>query len=182
MPKEITSFDDASATFECKMLAEDLDGEKVYCKAHVNPAQWPRVVASKRPIISLSLSLSVVKIGVTSTTSASAVMLSVTIKPVVSAMHVFQVGSVVMRLSSSRPSVVYIHASSEACSLTSFSLSLYLSLAFSLQHTFRSSNGTSCILSQAMSGLGYAPQSGIGIKKNLLGINKKLIRHQQKTY
>ncbi|CAJ1375551.1 unnamed protein product [Effrenium voratum] len=30
---EITSFDDASATFECKMLAEDLDGEKVYCKA-----------------------------------------------------------------------------------------------------------------------------------------------------
>ncbi|CAE7257612.1 unnamed protein product [Symbiodinium natans] len=30
---EIVSFDDASATYECKLLAEDFDGEKVFCKA-----------------------------------------------------------------------------------------------------------------------------------------------------
>ncbi|CAE7592378.1 unnamed protein product [Symbiodinium pilosum] len=30
---EIVSFDDASATYECKLLAEDLEGEKVFCKA-----------------------------------------------------------------------------------------------------------------------------------------------------
>ena len=31
--EEIVSFDDASATYECKLLAEDFDGEKVFCKA-----------------------------------------------------------------------------------------------------------------------------------------------------
>mmetsp|Transcript_2803 Transcript_2803/g.6577 ORF Transcript_2803/g.6577 Transcript_2803/m.6577 type:complete len:164 (+) Transcript_2803:46-537(+) len=30
---EILSFDDASSTYECRLLAEDFDGEKLFCKA-----------------------------------------------------------------------------------------------------------------------------------------------------
>ena len=82
-------------------------------------------------------------------------MLSLTINPVVSAMHFFLAGSVVIRLSSSRPSVVHTcntNASSEACSLTSLSLSrslsLSLSLALSLSLVKNASANAALLLSQ----------------------------------
>ena len=34
--KEISAIDSDSATYECKLLADDFGGEKVYCKASRN--------------------------------------------------------------------------------------------------------------------------------------------------